>query len=837
MSNKSLAIMFEYAREIKLSSGSVSPFPNNLSTYFLESKNITYACVAFKSSINVLSWDQRMENITTNAFPVRDVNTDRQVLVLQTKLVQPTSRSNPLIVVATNAGAMIYCSRSQKLLAWNPLDVALSEVLVCNESSLFTRGITWVDNTILVGSYTGEILHFVCGGENTVNVKKPLMEHREPICDLATCRFDELTCSADMGGTVIVWGTKCKSVAKKISTEQPISVINVLRKQCIVGTLRGKVLFYSTVTAALMAEVACHVRPVTAIAVAPESAYVMTASEDSMYRIFKLHTRKPEAYQVEWRHSDTVNDEMICGAQFTTGRGYGMEGCSPGHSMSPFELCDHDDTASAVAVDPVLGFRTHKMNVNFIPLSAREQLHCKQIIRDFRDDGIFRNCLQQLYESPFLIKYLQKQSPRQASNFKIHLTRFLQMYHIDAGFTIQKCIRYSAEGRLGAMLVATRNWNKSDRIETLMGVIGEMSKDEELQLLKKDLNDFSVMYSTRRKRAQLWLGPGSYINHDCSPNCKFVSSGHRTAVIQVLRNLRVGDEITCYYGDNFFGDGNERCECLTCEKLGKGAFRNGEVDENTNTSSSIGNQTDLAANQKISISETIQETSAEDPQRDKEKEKKYELRERAKNSNSEDEMDHEPKKVVDVFEMDNDTLITRLRPRVIINPKNELPQHYIAVSPKRKSNRQNLEIIETLIEKFPKSPLKKRNGHNGKVKRKGKSRLLQCTPNFDLYFLKPITVPEPKEGLRYSKRIRGVNPEGNLKRMEPSEDHLVEMNGHDKDEPSTSNEISRSPSQDQDGNSSIEGSHSLDADDKNRLFFDEDNEMPNSTQSLPICDL
>ena len=41
-----------------------------------------------------------------------------------------------------------------------------------------------------------------------------------------------------------------------------------------------------------------HVRPITAISVAPESAYMMTAAQDGRFVVFKLHTRKPSAYQV-----------------------------------------------------------------------------------------------------------------------------------------------------------------------------------------------------------------------------------------------------------------------------------------------------------------------------------------------------------------------------------------------------------------------------------------------------------------------------------------------------------------------------------------------------------
>ena len=36
--------------------------------------------------------------------------------------------------------------------------------------------------------------------------------------------------------------------------------------------------------------------------------------------------------------------------------------------------------------------------------------------------------------------------------------------------------------------------------------------------------------------------------------------------MKVLRDMSAGDEVTCYYGANFFGSSNDECECVTCEK-------------------------------------------------------------------------------------------------------------------------------------------------------------------------------------------------------------------------------------------------------------------------------
>lgn len=137
------------------------------------------------------------------------------------------------------------------------------------------------------------------------------------------------------------------------------------------------------------------------------------------------------------------------------------------------------------------------------------------------------------------------------------------MYSPDAGFEVSSTNRYNPLCP-EACVISRRAFRRGEPIKYLTGAMVRMSSAEE-DAFTHGATDFSIIYSSRVGGMSLLLGPARFVNHDCEPNAKFVTTNKDNVTLLLERDIDVGEELTVKYADDYFGEGNKECLCRTCE--------------------------------------------------------------------------------------------------------------------------------------------------------------------------------------------------------------------------------------------------------------------------------
>ena len=170
--------------------------------------------------------------------------------------------------------------------------------------------------------------------------------------------------------------------------------------------------------------------------------------------------------------------------------------------------------------------------------------------------------------------YDQLRTDREKEDFRRHMRKYINIWMCDCPFEVSTTNRYTIVTHEAAT-TARRPIRRGDTVKYLCGNLVKMTPEEEKDL---DLTrrDFSVVMSSRKKTPSLFLGPARFANHDCNANAKLVTRGIDGMEVVAVRDIEVGEEITVFYGDNYFGDDNCECLCGSCEAEGRNGWPGGE---------------------------------------------------------------------------------------------------------------------------------------------------------------------------------------------------------------------------------------------------------------------
>lgn len=138
------------------------------------------------------------------------------------------------------------------------------------------------------------------------------------------------------------------------------------------------------------------------------------------------------------------------------------------------------------------------------------------------------------------------------------------MWLPDCPFEVSTTNRYTIVTHEAAT-TARRFIKKNEPIKYLCGYLVSMTPAEE-KSLDQSKRDFSIVMSSRKKTASLFMGPARFANHDCNANARLVTKGFDGMQVMAVRDISLGEEITVTYGDDYFGEANCECLCGTCEK-------------------------------------------------------------------------------------------------------------------------------------------------------------------------------------------------------------------------------------------------------------------------------
>ncbi|KAJ8687662.1 hypothetical protein QAD02_023456 [Eretmocerus hayati] len=220
-----------------------------------------------------------------------------------------------------------------------------------------------------------------------------------------------------------------------------------------------------------------------------------------------------------------------------------------------------DYLARALVIDPVIGFPTKKVaQKSHVPKETLKEI--QQVGYSYSRVTSREVLMKFLLNESLTRRFLHKFSIPSKTSFSNILSSYIDLRLSNSMKVIERPA-YDASPQLECGVFAQRPLKKNEKMQEMKGFHVSVTSNEFLWL-KENNSHFSVMKSSKTGENLLMLGPLSFINHDCNPNCVYNSEPQDHISLRMIRDVTEGEELLCYYGDGYFGRDNADCKCSTC---------------------------------------------------------------------------------------------------------------------------------------------------------------------------------------------------------------------------------------------------------------------------------
>ncbi|KRX43369.1 WD repeat-containing protein 54 [Trichinella murrelli] len=335
-------LCYKLEREIPIVNGNTSAISNNLSVSFSANANLTCAVVANKNQAHTVSWDDKFEWMVHNIVPAKDLNTgksNKKVEVMQVKFCSLKSRTTPVLVICTVAGASNFSlifhrpdmeyshnyndvlavssrRKNQYFLFYSNKMILQKKLFNCIALWKYTKGVACIEDEIFIGCHAGTIFRLSIKNDTAKLTGSWDEYNKEPVVDMVT--FRNWLVVANMKGDLLVFDSELHCL-KNIYTGLSINCIISVNNWLACGTIIGQVVLYDIEKEAMLAEINAHSQPITDLDYTAGESLILSTSEDSFVRVWRLENSTTP--KISCCFSTSVENVPIVGGCFTDAQG------------------------------------------------------------------------------------------------------------------------------------------------------------------------------------------------------------------------------------------------------------------------------------------------------------------------------------------------------------------------------------------------------------------------------------------------------------------------------------------------------------------------------------